>query len=132
MNYATFLYLIFWAFIALADPVLPDLPHVPGWFQVAIAALAGVVMQLSRLDIERKRFRLGYLGVAAGASAGMVSLLIWQGVSSPFLALPVGVVMGWAGVKSMEVLEAKIIKHTGIGAGQNKEGKEADGDNDRG
>jgi chromate transport protein ChrA len=131
MNYLTFSYMVFWAFIALADPALPELPYVPGWFQILMAALAGIVMQLSRLDIEGRRFRFGYLGMAAGVSAGMVSLLIWQGVHSPYLALPTGVVMGWLGVKGMELLEAMLPLRGRGGDKPPKEGKkEGSDDND--
>ena len=90
-------------------------------------------MQLSRLDIEQRRFRFGYLGMAAGASAGTVSLLIWQGVHSPYLALPVAVVMGWLGVKGMEWLESMLPLRGRGGDKPPKEGaskKEESNDND--
>jgi hypothetical protein len=135
MNYFTVYYFLFWAAIALAEPVLPELPDYPEWFQVLLGAIAGMLMQLSRMDIEGKGFKLGYLGMAAGASAGMVSLLVWQGVSSPYLALPVAVVVGWIGVKGMELLEGSLPLSGKAGAAKQPSDdakKGVEGDNDRG
>jgi hypothetical protein len=132
MNYLTFYYFLFWAAIALAEPVLPELPDYPEWFQVLLGAIAGMLMQLSRLDIEGKRFKFGYLGVAAGTSAGMVSLLIWQGVSSPYLALPVAVGFGWMGVKGIELLGSMLPLKGKLEQPSDDAQKGVDGDNDRG